>query len=243
MNDMNQLRETFNHLFDEIGLEFLQRWLVQRKEERFAALLCVLEDIALDSLPAETVLVAVPEIACENIATQHDATRICCSRVPLMMVQHINKETDSNDGTLVQVNDNNNNNNNNDEVAEEDDVEAIVKSMMKSSLPSTTSETNESNSSNEFDELGLIKNTLDSKQKESHNDQSSLLGALMRALRDSKENSVAMWPPAADYEQTVAQVIGAEKAAEAMQTMRHGRSSILLQLSINLLLLNQTENI
>ena len=66
---------------------------------------------------------------------------------------------------------------------------------------------------------------------------STPLAKLLVALRDSNEHSVELWPPAVDFEASVASAIGAAAAQTAWQEMKQARSNVLLQAAINLLLI------
>jgi hypothetical protein len=70
----------------------------------------------------------------------------------------------------------------------------------------------------------------------------SALNRLFTALRDRHENEVAMWPPAADFEGTISSELGMAAAAAAYKSMTSSRSRVLLNFSINVLLLRREAN-
>jgi hypothetical protein len=66
---------------------------------------------------------------------------------------------------------------------------------------------------------------------------SSSLASVLQALRNGTELSEEMWPPASDFESTVAAEIGARGAAVAFENLKRARSNVLLQVATNLLLI------
>jgi hypothetical protein len=67
--------------------------------------------------------------------------------------------------------------------------------------------------------------------------QLSTLASVLQALRNNTELSEELWPPAVDFESTVAAEIGARGAAVAFENLKRARSNVLLQVATNLLLI------
>jgi hypothetical protein len=72
---------------------------------------------------------------------------------------------------------------------------------------------------------------------EANDEQRSTLAIVLQALRSGTEYSEEIWPPALDFESTVAAEIGARGAAVAFENLKRARSNVLVQVATNLLLI------